>query len=268
MGKYLQVFLIGIQNTLVYRVNFLFRAAVGLIPLTGTLYLWKAVYAGKAEGADVAGYALSQMISYYLLTTLVDALTAVAEDDWQIAADIKDGHISQFLIRPINYLGYRFSLYLSGRSIYTVVALLPVGLFLFYLREHFVWPVSPLAGVAFVLSVVCAGLLQILIACTMALLAFWVVDVSTFIFIQFAFEYIASGHLFPIDILPRWGAQILMLTPYPYLLYFPVGIYLGRVTGPDLWRGLSIQMAWVIGGFLLLRWVWSRGIRRYSAVGG
>jgi ABC-type uncharacterized transport system permease subunit len=83
----------------------------------------------------IAGYALSQMISYYLLTTLVDAFTAVAEDDWQIAADIKDGHISQFLIRPINYLGYRFTLYLSGRSIYTVVALVPVGIFLFFLSS-------------------------------------------------------------------------------------------------------------------------------------
>jgi len=268
MGKYLQVFLIGIQNTLVYRVNFLFRAAVGLVPLTGTLYLWKAVYAGKAEGGDIAGYLLSQMISYYMLTTLVDAFTAVAEDDWQIAADIKDGHISQFLVRPINYLGYRFALYLSGRSVYTVVALLPVGIFLFALREHLVWPVSPGAAVAFVSSVILAGLLQFLIACTMALLAFWVVDVSTFIFIQFAFEYIASGHLFPIDILPLWASRLLMLTPYPYLLYFPVGLYLGRITGPALWQGLATQAAWVIGGFLLLRWVWSRGIRRYSAVGG
>jgi ABC-2 type transport system permease protein len=59
-----------------------------------------------------------------------------------------------------------------------------------------------------------------------------------------------------------------MLTPYPYLLYFPVGVYLGRIEGPDLWRGLAIQTAWVIGGFFLLQWVWSRGIKRYSAVGG
>ena len=36
----------------------------------------------------------------------------------------------------------------------------------------------------------------------MALLAFWVLEVSTFIFILFAFEYIAGGHLFPLDILP------------------------------------------------------------------
>ena len=41
----------------------------------------------------------------------------------------------------------------------------------------------------------------------MAMLAFWVLEVSTFIFILFAFEYIASGHMFPLDILPsRRGA--------------------------------------------------------------
>lgn len=268
MGKYLHVFLIGIQNTLVYRVNFLFRAAAGLIPLSGTLYLWKAVYAGKTDGADVAGYALSQMISYYLIVTLVDAFTAVAEDDWQIAADIKDGHISQFLVRPISYLAYRFSLYLSGRAIYTVVALIPVGLFLFFLREHLSLPASPFTFFAFAISVVLAGLLQFIIACMMALLAFWVLDVSTFIFIQFAFEYIASGHLFPLDILPRWLEQIILLTPYPYLLYFPVAIWLGRVEGDELTRGLLIQGAWVAVGYLLLQWIWGRGIRRYSAVGG
>ena len=54
------------------------------------------------------------MISYYLLTTVVDALTAVNEDDWQIAADIKDGNISQFLLKPIDYLWYRLCLFLSG----------------------------------------------------------------------------------------------------------------------------------------------------------
>ena len=220
MGKYLQVLRIGIQNTLVYRVNFLFRASVGLVPLMGTLYLWRAVYAGKG-GADVGGYALSQMISYYLLVTLVDAFTAVAEDDWQVAADIKDGNISQFLVRPIHYLAYRFWLYLSGRAVYTAVALVPVGLFVWVMREHVSAPASGWALGAFVASVGMAALLQFLIACTMALLAFWVLDVSTFIFIQFALEYIASGHLFPIDILPGWLARLLMLTPYPYLLHFP-----------------------------------------------
>ena len=53
MRKYLHVLAIGVQNTLVYRVNFLFRAAFGLIPLMGTLYVWRAIYADKGAGAQV-----------------------------------------------------------------------------------------------------------------------------------------------------------------------------------------------------------------------
>ena len=268
MTKYLHVLSIGVQNTLVYRVNFLFRAAFGLVPLMGTLYVWRAIYAGKADGELIGAYTLSGMVSYYLLVNFVDALTAVAEDDWQIAADIKDGNISQFLLKPIDYLAYRLCLYLSGRAIYTSVALVPVAAFTYLLRADFIWPADAGTAGLFLLSVLMAGLIQFFLAYTLALLAFWVLDVSTFIFIQFAFEYLASGHLFPLDLLPAWLAQMLKLTPYPYLCWFPVSVYLGRVTGPELWTGLAIQAAWVVAGYALARQVWARGIRKYSAVGG
>src|SRR6185503_19580812 len=81
MKKYWHVINIEIQNTLVYRVNFLFRATFALIPLAAVLFLWRAIYAGKESGGEVAGYTLAQMTSYYLLVTIVDALTAVNEDD-------------------------------------------------------------------------------------------------------------------------------------------------------------------------------------------
>src|SRR6195256_6032284 len=136
MKKYLHVLNIGIQNTLVYRVNFLFRSLFGLIPLMATISLWRAIYAGKQS--DVAGYTLAQMISYYLMVTIVDALTAVNEDDWQIAADIKDGNISQFLLKPIDYLWYRFCLFLSGRVTYLAVAAAPITIFILCLHKYFV----------------------------------------------------------------------------------------------------------------------------------
>ncbi len=268
MGKYLHVLSIGLQNTLVYRVNFLFRAAFSLIPLAATLFLWRAIYAGKAPGELINGYTLAQMTSYYLVLTLVDAFTAVAEDDWQIAADIKDGQISQFLLKPIDYLRYRVCLYASGRVTYTTCALVPVALFIICQRDGFVGPADWGAlGLTF-LATLLAGLLQFFIAYTVAMLAFWVLDVSTFIFTQFAFEHIASGHLFPLDILPPWLAQALLLTPYPYLAYFPVGVYLGRITGPALWQGLAVQTFWVGAGYVLARFIFNRGLRKYSAVGG
>ena len=266
MNKYWHIINIGIQNTLTYRANFMFRSVFGLVPLFATISLWRTIYSGK-EG-DVASYTLAQMTSYYLVVTIVDALTAVTEDDWQIAADIKDGNISQFLLKPIDYLSYRLCLYGAGRLVFTACAILPVAIFLFVQRANFVLP-HDLATVGwFALSLVFTALLQFFMSFTMALLAFWVLEVSTFIFILYAFEYIASGHLFPLDILPTGVLKILNLTPFPYQLFFPVNIYLGRVSGPELHAGLFIQAGWVVATYLLARFVWSRGIKKYSAVGG
>ena len=268
MKKYWHVINIGLQNVLVYRVNFLFRSVFGLIPLMATIYLWRAIYAEKGADEQVAGYTLASMTSYYLIVTFVDMLTAVTEDDWQIAADIKDGNINQFLLKPIDYLLYRLSLFSAGRMIYTLVALTPVVLFSFYQRHYFVLPSHAATWGWLALSIVLTALLQFFMSFTMALLAFWVLEVSTFIFILFAFEYIAGGHLFPLDILPPALTEILNFTPFPYQLFFPVSICLGRITGPALWHGLIIQASWVVILYLLARAVWSRGIRRYTAVGG
>lgn len=268
MGKYLYVASLGLQSTLVYRANFFFRALFALVPLTAVLLLWQAVFEGKGEGGTMGGWDFSQLVSYYLLVMIVDALTAVTEDDWQIASDIKDGRISQFLLKPVDYLTYRFSLFASGRLIYTLSAAIPVAAYLFWQRAHLAPPADATAGAVFAVSVLLALVLQFLIAYTMALLAFWVLEVATFIFIQFALEYIASGQLFPLDLLPPAVQRVVELTPYPYLMFFPVSVYLGRITGDALWRGLAIQAAWVVLAYLLARLVWSRGIRKYSAAGG
>jgi ABC-2 type transport system permease protein len=267
MGKYLHVASLGLQSTLVYRANFFFRALFALVPLTAMLLLWRAVFEGR-DGAPLGGFTLDQMVTYYLIVMVVDALTAVTEDDWQIAADIKDGRISQFLLKPVDYLTYRFCLFGAGRVMYTLSAALPVAAYLLWQRAHLSAPPDAAAGAAFAVSVLLALALQFLIAYTMALLAFWVLEVATFIFIQFALEYIASGQLFPLDLLPPAVQRVLELTPYPYLMFFPVSVYLGRISGDALWRGLAIQAAWVALAYLLARLVWSRGIRKYSAAGG
>src|SRR5437016_1958308 len=140
MKKYLHVVNIGIQNNLTYRFNFLARTLFGLIPLLAILYVWRKIYEGKGAGSTVGAYSLAEMISYYLLVTVVDALTAVNEDDWQIAADIKDGNISQFLLKPIDYLTYRLCLFFSGRVTYLTVAAIPLAIFILCLSQSFVLP--------------------------------------------------------------------------------------------------------------------------------
>ncbi|MBL9128522.1 MAG: ABC-2 family transporter protein [Verrucomicrobiales bacterium] len=267
MNKYWHVAMLGIQSTLVYRVNFVVRALFGLVPLLALILLWRAIYEGNADAA-LGGYRLAEVVTYYLVVNVVVALTAVTEDDWQIAADIKDGRISQFLLKPIDYLRYRLCLFAAGRLVYTVAALVPTAAFLWFQRDLLLAPASGHHLAAFGLSLALTALLQFFVSFTMALLAFWVLEVATFIFILFAFEYIAGGHMFPLDMLPPSLLALLNLTPFPYMLYFPVQVYLGRVDGPLLAQGLAIQAFWVGATYLLARWIWSRGIRHYSAAGG
>lgn len=268
MSKYWHVINVGIQNNLTYRFNFLTRTLFGFIPLTAVIMMWRTIYAGKGDTATVATYTLAQMISYYLIVAVVDALTAVNEDDWQIAADIKDGNISQFLLKPVDYLAFRLCLFVSGRLTYLAVAVIPLTLFCLWQREYFVFPENLATLGWFGVSLILTALLQFFISYSMAMLAFWVLEVSTFIFILFAFEYIASGHLFPLDLLPPALERLLYFTPFPYQLYFPVGIYMGKVTDAKLMQGLLIQLGWVIAAYTLARFAWSRGIKKYSAVGG
>jgi len=192
----------------------------------------------------------------------------VNEDDWQIAADIKDGNISQFLLKPVDYLWFRLCLFLAGRLTYMAVAFIPLTLFILYLREYFVAPADWAAFGLFIVSLGLTALLQFFMSYMMAMLAFWVLEVSTFIFILYAFEYIASGHLFPLDILPPALERALYFTPFPYQLYFPVGIYMGKTTGAELARGFVMQILWVLLAYVAARFAWRRGIKKYAAAGG
>ena len=268
MKKYWHVVGIGIQNNLTYRFNYLTRTLFSFIPLLAMLSLWHTVFYAKPAGSALSGFTQSEMIFYYIMVAVVDVLTAVNEDDWQIAADIREGNISQFLLKPIDYLWYRLCLFLSSRVAFTAVACIPLAVFVLCFRSHVMPPPDPAAFVAFVLSMGLAALLQFFISYTMAMLAFWLLEVSTLIFILFAFEYLASGHLFPLSMLHPGLQHVLFFTPFPYQLYFPVAIYMGKISGTQLETGLLVQALWVLAAFALARFAWGRGIKKYAAFGG
>jgi ABC-2 type transport system permease protein len=266
MKKYLHVINIGLQSNLAYRVNYLTRTLFSFIPLFAMLSLWRTIYAHR--NGSTSSFSEAEMMCYYLLVAVVDVLTAVNEDDWQIAADIREGNISQFLLKPVDYLWYRLSLFFSGRIAFIAVAALPLVVFIFCFRQYVLPPANLTAVFVLPVSLVLTALLQFFISYGMAMLAFWLLEISTFIFILFAFEYLASGHLFPLDILPPALKEVLYLTPFPYQMYFPISIYLGKSVGMEMWRGLGIQLMWVIAAYVFARWMWRRGIKRYSAFGG
>jgi ABC-2 type transport system permease protein len=263
---YLKVFDVSLQNTFVYRWNFLFRSLFGLLPLLGTIFIWGAIF--DAKGAAIGTFDFGAMVYYFLLVMFLNGLITTTDDEWQVATDIREGQLNAYLIKPIDYMLYRFSLFAGNRLLYTIVTLPIVAVLFFTFRNFLVFPSDLQHWILALVSIVLAGLLQFSISFSIALLAFWVLEISTFVFIIYSFEYFLSGQMFPLAMMPSHLREALLWTPFPYEMYFPVALFMGRIPADEIARGLVIQAVWVLIAFVAARVCWQKGLRRYGAYGG
>jgi len=73
MGKYWHVITTGIQNQMVYRVNFFISRGVQQSAWRQNFILWRKSYDGRDQ-LRRSRLQSGGMISYYLMVTIVDAL--------------------------------------------------------------------------------------------------------------------------------------------------------------------------------------------------
>ncbi|MDQ2868447.1 MAG: ABC-2 family transporter protein [Verrucomicrobiota bacterium] len=267
VAKYGTVFTVGLQNTFVYRWNYFLRAFFGLIPLAGTVFLWQAIFK-EPGGRGFGGYNYGEMIYYYLLTILASNLVTPTEDDWQIASDIREGQINSFLTKPLSYLGYRTTIFLAGRLVFTLVTIVPIGLIFFYYRSFLKFPHDVATYVYASASLIMAAFIQFFITYSLAMMAFWILEISTIVFIVYSFEYFLGGQMFPIDIMPVGVQAVMKWLPFYYELFCPIAIFTGRLQGASMLSALAIQLGWMGVTWSLARFMWQRGLGHYQAVGG
>ena len=249
-----------------YRWNFFLRSLFGLFPLLGTVFIWRAIF--EAKGGEINNFDYASVVFYFLLVLVLDSLITPGDDEWQVATDIRDGQMNAFLVKPMNYLVYRMALYVSNRLLYTLVTVPVVTVVFIVFQRYLVWPSSWTTWILAMISVLMAAMLQFLISYSVAMLAFWMLEISTVVFIIYSFEYFLSGHMFPLSFMPVAVQQVLRLLPFPYELYFPISIFMGQVEGRALWEGLMIQFCWVLIIAFSANTLWQRGLKRYQAVGG
>jgi ABC-2 type transport system permease protein len=168
----------------------------------------------------------------------------------------------------MNYLGYRFSIFLSGRLVYTLVTLPPIILIFLYYREFVHFPNDPLTYLLALFSLTLSALIQFFITYTIAIMAFWILEISTIVFIVYSFEYFLGGQMFPIDIMPAGIQAVMKWLPFYYELFCPIAIFLGRLQGAELAQALAIQIGWVLLMWAAADLMWKRGLGHYQAVGG
>jgi len=258
---------ICLAERLVYRGDFALGTLMRFLPIVTQVFLWTAVY--KASGQRlIGGYDNREMVAYYLLTMVARAFSSMPGLASGIARQVREGEIKKFLIQPVDLLGFLLAARVAHKLVYYAVAIGPFALAFYLCRDYFPgWP-PPAALAAFALSLALGFALGFFLEASMGLAAFWFLEVSSLLFVYMLFNFFCSGHMFPLDILPDWARTLVDCLPLKYFAYFPAAVFLGKVHGAELARGLAMQAAWLAAFVVVSRLLLNAGYRRYSGYGG
>jgi ABC-2 type transport system permease protein len=178
--------------------------------------------------------------------------------------EIVEGSLSNRLLQPIDPVWIHLTGHLSERLARVPFGLLLVGLgVLLYPQAR--WPLSLPQILLFGLVTALAFALRFLIQYTFALCAFWTERAMAIDRVWFLLYMFLSGMIAPIELFPPQLQEVIQWTPFPYLIYFPATILIGRSS--NVVQGLLVMCGWATVFWVVNRWLWRRGLRRYSGMG-
>ena len=265
VDKYRQAFLVGLQSNIVYRWNFAVRGFFSLFHLAVVFILWGAAFAGTET---IGGFDLRQTLTYFVTLLVLQFFISAFNEDYQISEEIRNGLINQFLLKPINYFLYRFSIFVAARMVSGALIFLPLLVAMPVIYEYLTFPLDGWRFAVGFPALIMSALIQFSIAYCFGMLTFWFLEIQGFVILSMAIETVLGGQLFPLDLLPDWIYRIAQFLPFYYQMYFPGAIITGRIELPQALQGLLIQSGWVIVLLIINQILWRRGLRRHTAVGG
>lgn len=267
VGKYLKILRISLVERLAYRADFFVSTVFRFLPLVTSFLLWEAVYASSGKN-ELAGFTRNRMIAYLLLVQISRMFSSMPGLASGIARDIRDGNLKKYLLQPIDMIPYLLSYRIAHKMAYILTSALPYGILFFLCRDVFEgWP-HPQTLLAYAASLLLGFLVGFFFEAAIGMIGFWLLEVTSFLYIINTLNFFVSGHMFPLDLLPPFWVNVLQHLPFQYLAYFPAMVFLEMKTGDELVHGLLLELAWATLFLVFAKVMYRWGLRRYSAYGG
>lgn len=240
-----------------YRAELFFWALSGSLPLI-MMGIWT-----KASQGGQFGLAPGDFAHYFLAVFIVRQFTTVWVI-WDFEKEVVEGQLSPRLLQPIDPVWHHVASHLSERGARFPFAVALVGLF-FWLYPQAIW-IPHLSNVLLFLVVTAMVFaLRFLIQYTFSLFAFWTERASAIEELWLLLYLFLSGMIAPLEVFPPVVREVVMWTPFPYLVHFPAAILIGLPV--NIFRSLLVMSGWSLVFFIYNRWLWRQGLKQYSGMG-
>lgn len=265
MKKYWIVFQQSFQNEFVYRLNFILWRVRNVLRMLMTYFLWNSIF---LQNKLAFGYSREQMMAYVFLVLIISTFVTAAPSNENIGGEIGSGDLSNFLVKPINYLYYWLTRDWASKLLNMLFAVLEITILWFIFRPQISISHDPRILFLGIIASLMATLSYFLVSKLAVFVAFWNPENTWgMLFIIIVFFEVLSGGIFPLNILPNWVYNLIQITPFPYWVYFPISILVGKF---DLRQSLVIilqSLIWLVLSFYFVKKLWQAGLKVYSASG-
>jgi len=265
MRKYLQIFKTHWQSSFVYRLNFIMWRVRSLLQFFAVYFLWLAIFSTQE---DVFSYNRSTMFTYILGTAALRSFV-LSSRSVTAGVEIANGDLNNYLIKPVSYLKNWLARDLADKLLNIFFVIFELGLFILILKPSLIPPASFSNLTVFILTAILAMLMYFFFSFLVSSFTFWYPEHNGWplrFLIFMVLEFLAGG-LFPLDIFPQAVFKIFRLLPPAYFLFYPLQIYLGRLSPTEITTTLTIMMFWLLALYQLTRFVWKKGLKIYGAYG-
>ncbi|MDQ6781613.1 MAG: ABC-2 family transporter protein [Candidatus Eremiobacteraeota bacterium] len=263
IAPYLEFAKVAFSREGTYRPQVFTHIASVLLRVFLLSTLWTALYHNNGERA---GIALHAMITYATFALLLDLIYGV-NGAYVVREKIREGSIAIDLMRPISVPWYVFA-DTVGQTAFAALQIVP-ALLLSLLLVHLDAPPSPLAAVAFVLSVLLGFVVNFFLDMMMATVTFWTMEIfGVQLMVQFITSLL-SGALVPLYFFPAgWLQTLAFASPFAAIYNAPLSIYIGKVDAAAIPGTLGFQLLWALIFGTLSFALWRVGERRVVVQGG
>ncbi len=181
---------------------------------------------------------------------------------WHIGRGVESGSMSKDLLTPTNLFTKYFLTnlgWLPSTSFYYFISLTPLILIS---GIGFSWQMLLIP-----LLIIAPFLVRFLIGCAIGFSAFWSTQTYGQVVFYQSFLPLLIGALIPVRFFPSWFQQVLIYSPFSWIIYHPMQIYQGNYNSGQILLFSTIGLIWMFLLFIIARRILQLGLKRNEAVG-
>lgn len=250
------------DTMMTYRADMLLWRLRNFLTSIMSLTLWTTIFASTNSAF---GYDRDQMITYiFLAAFLQSAIMSTSLNG--LSGTIYRGGLSQLLLQPVNIYAVLATGEIADKLYNVIFLLIETGILFLIFKPDFAIP-GPLTLLLFVLWTLGGVAINYLISLLFGSFGFWSPDSWGPKFLFYLVVSFSAGKLYPLNILPSIIQTIIYLTPFPYYAFLQSQLFLGKLNSGEILFNSIVLLFWIFVLSLIVKFVWSKGIKNYSAVG-